>query len=123
MKYLVAILGLAGASAGAYLGLRRLDDLNSALGQAAVVVGEAVGLGAEVAASRTATYALLGCAAVGLVVSLMVARLAGGKAVNAVTLMVAGALPLFFDTDASHGLPMSLAGLMALGVTYAQPKA
>jgi hypothetical protein len=126
MKIVAGIFGILGALGGAFLGSKWLSDLGSPEGQAAEAVSEAAGISEQLAAMKSASYSLLACAVVGLVVSILVLRLKGNKVVNAALLIAAGALPMVFAQEAVFGVPMALAGLLAFGVNYApsqQPKA
>lgn len=145
MKFAAGIFGILGALGGAFLGAKWLSDLGSAEaqaaealgelaatdlggaeGQAAEALGEMAGMAAEMSALKSASYALLACAVLGLVASVMVLRLKGNKAINALLLIVAGALPIVLASKAVFGAPMVLAGLLAFGVKYApsqQPQA
>jgi hypothetical protein len=118
MRFVVAILGLLGAAGGAFLGMKWLSDLKSDLGEAAQAMAGLAGMGDQMAGLKNATYALLGCAALGLIVSILVAVRKGNKVVNAILLIVAGVLPLVFETRALFGTPMALAGLLAFAVKY-----
>lgn len=118
MRFVVAILGILGAIAGAFLGMKWLGDLNSDMGQLAQTLGEATGQNSELAGLKNASYALLACAVVGLLVSVMVAMRKGNKMANAALLIVAGLLPMVFATNALFGVPMAVAGLLAFAVKY-----
>jgi hypothetical protein len=122
MRFVVAILGILGALGAAFLGSKWLSDLGTAEGQLASALADATGQGAELAGLKNAAYSLLVCAAVGFIVSIMVALRKGNKMANAVLLIVVALLPLIFSTKALFGVPMALAGLFAFGVKY-EPKA
>jgi hypothetical protein len=76
------------------------------------------GLGGEMAGLEKATYALLACAVIGLVASILVLIRKGHKIGNAVLLLVCGVLPIVFATKAVFGVPMAIAGLVAFSVKY-----
>jgi lysylphosphatidylglycerol synthetase-like protein (DUF2156 family) len=119
MRFAVGIIGILGAAAGLLLGIKWYSDLGSELGQLAAGLAAAAGeAGAELSAMKNATYALLGCGVLGLVVSILAMLRKGQKIVNAVLLIVAGVLPLVFSTQALFGVPMALAGLLAFAINY-----
>jgi len=123
MKYAAGIIGILGAIAGLFLGIKWFSDLSSEAGQTAAAFASSAGqLGDMFAGLKYATYALLACGVVGLAVSVLILMLKGNRWANAGLLIVAGFLPLVFSTTALFGVPMVLAGLLAFAVKY-QPKA
>jgi len=123
MKYAAGIIGILGAIAGLILGIKWFSDLNSELGQLATAFASSAGQAGDLLGSmKAATYALLACGVVGLIVSVLIIMLKGNRWANAGLLIVAGALPLVFTVNAIFGIPMVLAGLLAFAVSY-QPKA
>ncbi len=119
MKWAAGIIGIIGALAGLLLGFKWLSDLNSELGQMAAAMAASAGdAGKELSSMKAATYALLICGVLGLIVSVLVIMRKFNRFANAVLLIVCGALPLVFATQAVFGVPMILAGLLAFAVKY-----
>ncbi len=119
MKWAAGIIGIIGALAGLLLGFKWLSDLNSELGQLATALAGAAGdVGSELSSLKGATYSLIICGIVGLLVSVLVIMRKFNRWANAIILIICGALPLVFATDAFFGVPMILAGLLALAVKY-----
>lgn len=118
MRFAAGILGILGALAGGALGWKWKGDLDSDMGKQAQALAGAVEGGMEIKSLERATYALLACALLGLVFSVLIMARKGQRFVNAILLLVAGALPLVFHTNALFGTPMILAGLLALAVKY-----
>jgi hypothetical protein len=118
MRFAAGILGILGALAGGALGWKWKGDLDSDMGKQAQALAGAVEGGMEIKALERATYALLACALLGLVVSVLIMARKGQRFVNAIVLVVAGVLPVVFHTNALFGAPMVLAGLLALAVKY-----
>lgn len=119
MKIVATIFGIIGALGALALGFKWYSDLNSELGKAALAIAQAAGdAGGELLAHKNATYALIACGIVGLLVSIMVAAGKGKKVVNAILLIVAAVAPIAFSSDALFGVPMALGGLFAFGAKY-----
>lgn len=118
MRIAAGILGILGALMGGLLGLKWYSDINSETGKAAMALMKALGgagaAGAEFAALEKTTYALLACAAIGLVVSVMIFMKKGSKMVNAALLIIAGVVPVFFNGKGAVGILMVLGGIFAL---------
>ena len=119
MKKTAFIFGLIGSIAGAALGLKWLGDLNSSMGKAALSLSKSMGsAGSQFLGLRNATYALLICAIIGLIFSFIILMRKGNKFINSGVLVVAGILPMLFASKAMFGIPMAIAGLLALTVKY-----
>ena len=108
MRFASGIIGILGGLAGLVLGLKWFMDISDAGEMASLLP----------ASMKIATYALIGCGIIGLVISVMVIMRKFNKFANAAILIVAGGLPLVFVTDAIFGTPMILAGLLAFAVKY-----
>jgi formate hydrogenlyase subunit 3/multisubunit Na+/H+ antiporter MnhD subunit len=119
MRFAAGLIGIIGALAGLALGIKWLSDLHSELAQKVIAkVAEGSSDARQLNALRAATYLLLVCGVVGLVVSVRVMARKGQRWLNALLLLVAGLLPLAWCEKACFGVPMALAGLLALGVRY-----
>src|SRR5262245_33128694 len=122
------IIGLFGAACALLLGghwLRSMRLPENAAGLKALEAfakegGALASAGAEAIGLQRATYALLACGVSGLIVSVAVAIRKGRRVVNGALLVICGALPLVFQTKASGGVLMVLAGIFAF---FARPKA
>jgi len=119
VRFVAGFIGIVGALAGLALGIKWLSDLHSEVAQEVIPkVVEGSSQARELGAIRVATYLLLVCGAVGLVVSVRVMARKGQRLMNALVLVVAGLLPLAWRATACFGVPMALARLLALAVTY-----
>jgi hypothetical protein len=121
MRIASFVFGLLGAVASLLLGVKWFGDLNSETGKAAIklantIKGPDAGAFGEILSMQRGTYALLACGVIGLAVSVMVLIRKGNKMANAILLIVCGILPLMFAGKAVFGVPMALAGLLALGI-------
>jgi hypothetical protein len=124
------IIGLLGAAGALFLGIKWMGDINSPEGQAALKLAAALakeggggamgGLGSEMLGMQRATYALLACGVIGLVISIVVLLRKGKPVVNGILLIVCGILPVILASKAVFGVPMALAGIFAFLV---KPKA
>jgi len=124
MRYAAGIIGILGAIAGLILGFNWFSDLNSEMGQLATAIAGASGEGSDLLTQmKGGTYSLIACGIVGLIFSVMVIMRKVNRWANAVILIVCGALPLVFTTEAIFGVPMILAGLLAFAVKYESPAA
>jgi hypothetical protein len=124
------IIGLLGAAGALLLGGKWQKDMSSPEAAAALELAKALakeggggalaGLGTEALGLQRATYALLACGAIGLIVSIIVLIRKGQRVANGALLVICGALPLVFQTKAIGGVLMVLAGIFAF---FAKPKA
>ncbi len=122
MRSIVGVLGILGAAAGAAQSMNWRADLNSAEAQAARAMAEMMsafgGEGAELAAQlqqyQTASIVLLIAAIAGATASVLILVKQGSPKALGGVLIAAGILPIFFLGSALFGLPMTIAGLMAL---------
>lgn len=130
MRIASFVIGLLGAAGALLLGLKWHSDMSSPEAAAALKLAEALakeggggalaGLGAEAVGLQRATYALLACGVLGLIVSVVVLIRKGQRVANGALLVICGALPLVFQTKAIGGVLMVLAGIFAF---FAKPKA
>lgn len=111
MRFAAGIIGILGALAGLFLGFKWYTDLNSEEARAAIAV---LGNSGPLAGLTHATYALLLCGVIGLIVSALVIIGKGNKMANGGILIACGLLPLLFAGKAIFGVPMVLGGLLAL---------
>ena len=119
MRFAAGIIGILGAIAGLILGFKWFSDLGSEMGQLASAVAGASEEGSDLMFQmKGGTYSLIACGIVGLVFSILIIMRKVNRWLNAVILIVCGALPLVFTTDALFGVPMILGGLLALAVKY-----
>jgi len=113
------IIGLLGAAGALLLGGKWQKDMSSPEAAAALELAKALakeggggalgGLGAEALGLQRATYALLACGAIGLIVSIIVLIRKGQRVANGAILVICGALPLVFQTKAIGDVLMVLA--------------
>jgi hypothetical protein len=112
MRWVAGTIGILGALAGLVLGgIWYWDWSSTGHDTAALAVMLVPGI-------KTATYLLLAGGLLGLVVSVLVLRRRANRWLNALLLMICGVLPILFYVKALWGVPMTLAGLLALGVRY-----
>ena len=120
------IIGLFGAACALLLGFNWHRDMSSPEVAAAFKLfaqegsgGAPAGVSAQAIGLQRATYALLACGVLGLMVSLVVLIRKGHRVANGALLVICGALPLVIQTKANGGVLMVLAGLFAF---FAKPK-
>jgi hypothetical protein len=123
------ILGLLGAAGALALGIKWHGDMSTPEGVAAFKFAAALskadgvalgGLGAEMAGLQRATYALLACGVLGLIVSVVVLLRKGNRIANGALLVICGVLPIVLQTKAVGGAYLALAGIFAF---FVKPKA
>lgn len=119
------IIGLFGAACALLLGFNWYRDLSSPEVAAAFELfaqegggGAPAGVSAQAIGLQRATYALLACGVLGLIVSVVLIR-KGHRVANGALLVICGALPLVIQTKANGGVLMVLGGLFAF---FAKPK-
>lgn len=123
MRKTAFIIGMIGALGALLLGLKWMSDLNSDLGlisQQLVDKGMDGKFAAQFRGLKTAAYLLILCGGTGMVFSVLTLLSKLRMEVNAIILITAGVLPLFFSWKALFGVPMVLAGGLAFA---AKPKA
>jgi len=116
-------MGIFGAIAGAGLGLKWQSDLNDPMVAMSRAMIEGMGafgdaqsgqMAQQISQMETAASMLLLAAAVGGVSSVLLMIKQGPPKALGILLIIAGVFPMIFSPNAIFGLPMTLAGLMAL---------
>ncbi len=118
MRWAAGIIGILGACGSLALGGKWYSDLQTEEVELARQLSNAMGTNAEFASLERATYALLVCGVLGLVASILVLARRWGRWPNAALLLVAAIAPLGFSLKAMFGIPMLVAGVLAMFVKY-----
>ena len=110
MSFVLAMLGSVLQACLAVKWLTLLDTREGRLPQ--VLTGSTGAPPIELQAIKNATYALIVCALLGLVISFLVLMEKGNKYINGGLLILGGSAPLLFSLRALGGLPMIMGGLL-----------
>jgi uncharacterized membrane protein YeaQ/YmgE (transglycosylase-associated protein family) len=108
---IVCLLGLIGAIGALYLGSKWRSDMQS-FGPDALALLSSIA-GKDLESLKTASMLLMITGVVGAIASIMLFWRCWTKML-ALILIVCGVLPLFFHKNAMFGIPMTIAGLIAL---------